>query len=348
MECEGDPYCKDDYFRWLEEHGLYEAYMAQFKAGGHIDRYVRDIPHDFHMNTWIADHATKYFQARKADRKPFFLSVGFFDPHHPFDPIEPYASAFDAAQMPSPIGGDDETAMTPYALERRKSYGRVCGDPARIGATIAAYHAKVACVDSAVGRILRELEACGLADVTAVIFTSDHGELLGDHGMLHKGPFFYEGAIRVPLIWRFPKAWNVRGIDAGFASSVDLSPTIAALAGIEAPRLAQGRPLFDRNGGLRPLPARKAALTEWRGEAVNQGAGSPPKPAVRCLTTADWKYVHYEGKDFGELYDLRNDPLETSNLWDKAEYRSTKRELRDQLLRFILEHEPLPRKTDIF
>ncbi len=348
LECEGDPYCKDEYFQWLEKHGLFEDYMAQFKAGGHNERYVRDIPLEFHQNTWITNHVGDYFKARREDEKPFFLSVGFFDPHHPFDPVEPYASRFKAEEMPPPISGDCEELMTPYARERRSGYTAVCGDSARIGATIAAFHAMMAHLDDAVGRILAALQANGLADSTVIVFTSDHGELLGDHGMLHKGPLFFDPSIRVPMIWRFPDAWRVSGVDTGFASSVDIAPTVAELAGVKGPHRMQGQPLFDRDGKLRPVPARTAALTEWRGEKLHQGTGAPPTPAVRCLTTDDWKFVHYEGKPFGELYDRRNDPQEIRNLWADPGRQSVVRELRERLLGFILESEPLPQKTDLF
>ncbi|OPZ28334.1 MAG: Arylsulfatase [Lentisphaerae bacterium ADurb.BinA184] len=348
IECEGDPYCKDEYFQWLDEHGLYDAYMAQFKAGGHCERYIRDIPLEFHQNTWITNHVDEYLKARGADGRPFFLSVGFFDPHHPFDPVEPYASRFDPAAMPPPLTGDCETRMTPYAQERRRAYAKVCANPARIGATIAASHAMVAHLDDAIGRILDGLRACGLADSTVVIFAADHGELLGDHGMLHKGPFFFDCSIRVPMIWRFPDAWNLRGVDSGFASSADIAPTVAELAAVQGPSRPQGQALFSRERRARPVPARAAALTEWRGERLNEGANAPPTPAVRCLTTDDWKLVHYEGKDFGELYDRRNDPCELRNLWADRGHRKTVRELRERLLSFILETEPLPRRTDIF
>ncbi len=347
-ECEGDPYCKDEYFHWLERHGLYDSYMAQFKAGGHSERYIRDIPLEFHQNSWITNHVDEYFRARHDDGQPFFLSVGFFDPHHPFDPVEPYASMFDPAAMPAPVTGDCEERMTPYARERRRGYAKVCGDPARIGATIAATHAMVAHLDAAVGRILAALRAQGLEESTVIIFTSDHGELLGDHGMLHKGPFFFDGSIRVPMIWKFPDAWNLRGLDHGFASAVDIAPTVAELAGVQGPLRMQGRPLVHRDRCLRPVAARTAALTEWRGERLNEGANAPPDPAIRCLVTDDWKFVHYEGKDFGELYDLRNDPCELRNLWGEHEQQPVVHEMRERLLSFILGSEPLPRKLDLF
>ena len=349
LECEGDPYCKDDYFQWLEKHGLYESYMAQFKAGGHYERYVRDIPLEFHQNTWITNHVGDYFKERREDGRPFFLSVGFFDPHHPFDPVEPYASRFRAEDMPAPISGDCEELMTPIARERRKDYADICRDPARVGGTIAAFHAMMAHLDDAVGRILKALESQGLAESTVIIFTSDHGELLGDHGLLLKGPMFFDPSIRVPMIWRLTDGMKVpAAVDAGFASSVDIAPTIAELAGIQGPHRQQGRPLFSRDGKLRPVPAREAALTEWRGSHIHQKDGVLWEPAVRCLVTDDWKFVHYEGKEFGELYDRRNDPCELRNLWADTGRQDVVREMRDHLLTFMLEAEPLPTKTDLF
>ena len=348
LECEGDPYCKDEYFQWLERHGLYDSYMKQFKAGGHKERYIRDIPLEFHQNTWVTNHVDDYFKARRADGQPFFLSVGFFDPHHPFDPVEPYASMFDPAAMPPPITGDSDDLMTPYAKERRPAYAAICADPARIGAVIAASHAMVAHLDVAVGRILAALRSYGLEDSTVVIFTSDHGELLGDHGLLHKGPFFFDSSIRVPMIWRFPAAWNLRGVDDGFASSVDIAPTVTELAGIRGPVRMQGRPLAGKDRTWRKVPPPDAALTEWRGERLNEGTAAPVDPAVRCLTTADWKFVHYQGKDFGELYDRRNDPCEIRNLWADPGKQPVIREMKDRLLEFILRTEPLPPKLDIF
>lgn len=345
-ECEGDPYCKDEYFQWLDKQGLYEGYMAQFKKEGHKLGYVRDLPEDKHMNHWIGDHVETYLRERARDKRPFFLSVGFFDPHHPFDPVEPYASMFRPEDMPMPIFDEDEAAfMTPHAAKKRERE-TFCRDPQKIRGTIAAYHATIAHVDATVGRIMATLQDAGLESDTTVIFTSDHGELLGDHGLIHKGPFFYECSIHVPLLYRFPARFNRRGlVDGDFASHVDLAPTVAALAGVPGPALTQGQPLFDAGLNLRPLPARQAAVVEWREKPFQS---QDPFTITRCLRTGRWKYVHYVGADFGELYDLENDPHEFRNLWREASVRSTRDDLRDRLWQSMIENEPCPPRTDIF
>lgn len=182
-----------------------------------------------------------------------------------------------------------------------------------------------------------------------IIFASDHGELLGDDGMLHKGLFFFDSSIRVPMIWRFPDRIHVpAAVDTGFASAVDMAPTVAELADIQGPHRMQGRPLSSRDDRLRPVPAGDAALTEWRGSHIHQTDGNLCEPAVRCLVTDDWKFVHDEGKPFGELYDRKNDPRELRNRWADPDKQDQARQMRDRLLTFILESEPLPTKTDFF
>jgi arylsulfatase A-like enzyme len=343
-ECEGDPYCKDEYFHWLDSQGLYDDYMAQFKAGGHRNGYVRRLPEAQHMNNWIADHTEDYFRARAADGQPFFLSVGFFDPHHPFDPIEPYASMFAPADMPMPpMRPGEEERMTPPARAMYDKIHDYCADPApeAIRGTIAAYHATITHVDAMVGRVMAALRETGLEENTVVVFTSDHGEMLGDHGLLWKGAFFYEGAVHVPLIYRFPARCGVQGVAEGFASHVDLAPTVAALTGVPGPHLAQGQPLFDAD--LRPQTVRDAALVEWREKRFQT---DDPFAVARCLVTDDWKYVHYHGQPYGELYDLKNDPGETDNRW--GERPEVVCDLRERLLGFIIDNEPCPPRLDIF
>ncbi len=343
LDAQGDPYYKDAYFEWLEAHGLYEEYLAQFRKGGHRKGYTRDIDEDRHMNNWMTGHAETYLADRARDGRPFFLHLGFFDPHHPFDPCEPYASLFDPADMPLPRYAEGEVErMTPPAKAMVRPDTR---DPAFIRHTIAAYHAKVAHIDAMVGRVLAALRRFHLEDNTVIIFTSDHGEMLGDHGLLLKGPLFYDCALRVPLIYRFPRRCNVRGVDGGFASHVDLAPTVAALAGVDGPSRAQGAPLFDRHLRPRPVPARDAALTEWCDRAVN---GSGRHLVGRCLVTDRWKLVYYPGQPFGELYDRANDPDEYRNLWADPAYQGTVAEMRDRLAAFLMDNEPRPQRTRDF
>jgi len=340
IECQGDPYCKDEYFRWLDDQGLYEPYMVQFKRERHKRGYTRDLPEEKHMNNWITRHVEEYLSQQTADGQPFFLSVGFFDPHHPFDPIEPYASQFDPDAMPMPLFREGEQArMTPPAAGRVDlEHNR---DPEKIRKTIAAYHATMAHVDAMVGRIMGALEEHGLDENTIVIFTSDHGEMLGDHGLLHKGPLFYEGALRVPLIYRFPQHMNRRGVESRFVSHVDLAPTIAELAGVPGVERHQGMSLFDGD----TTRGRDAAMVEWRERPVDEDG---PYQTARCLVTDRYKFVEYVGETYGELYDLQSDPDEYENLWTDHAHRDTIAQLKERSWHFTIDSDPCPTRTDIF
>jgi len=299
------------------------------------------------MNNWVTAHAEQYLAERARDGRPFFLSVGFFDPHHPFDPVEPYASMFDPREMPLPVyrpGEEDD--LPPPGRERFDAHRDFCLDGARIRGTIAAYHAMVAHVDAMVGRLMEALRRTGLEHRTAVVFTSDHGEMLGDHGILHKGPLFYRGAVQVPLIWRLPEGLGPRGVvDEGFASHVDFAPTVSALAGVPGPRLVQGSPLLGPDGVLRPVPPRDAALVEWREKAFGS---EEPFAVARCLVSSRWKYVCWPGQAYGELYDRQADPIEVRNLWHSPAHAGVRVELRRRLEQFVIESEPCPLRTDLF
>jgi arylsulfatase A-like enzyme len=348
IECEGDPYCFDDYFRWLDEQGLFDPYMEQFKEEGHRRGYVRDLPEEKHMNNWITGHVEEYLERRAGEERPFFLSVGFFDPHHPFDPCEPYASMFDAQDMPMPVFSEEEKrGMVPPA--RRKRYGdeSFCTDtsPDAIRGTIAAYHATISHVDAMVGRIMDALKDSGLAENTVVIYTSDHGELLGDHGMLHKGAFFYECSVRVPLIFRFPDRCGVSGIGQELVSHVDFAPTVAGLAGAAGPKLVQGRTLFDSDLELQGEAERDFVMVEWRDRDVDS---DEPYDTARCLIGERYKYVYLHRQPYGELYDLQEDPNELVNLWDAPGHRDIRERMQQALWEHLVESEPCPRREDLF
>ncbi len=345
-ECEGDPYCKDDYFQWLESQGLYQSYLEQFRKEGHKAGYTRCLDEDKHMNNWITGHVEDYLRERARDRQPFFLSVGFFDPHHPFDPCEPYASMFKADDMPMPLyQAGEEMTMTPIARACFDRLSSFCRDGSKIRKTIAAYHATITHVDTMVGRLTATLEQTGLESNTVAIFTSDHGEMLGDHGILHKGMLFFEGALHVPLIYRFPRQFGVTGRDNGFTSHIDFAPTVAGLAGVPGPALMQGTPLFGRDLSLWPVPARAAALIE---ACEKPFQSDDPFLVARCLITPRWKYAYYHNQDYGELYDRENDRNEFRNLWFDPAHQGIVSELQRELWRFQIESEPRPIRTNIF
>ena len=185
----------------------------------------------------------------------------------------------------------------------------------------AAYYAMCEHIDHEIGRILDALDASGQRDNTLVIFMSDHGEMLGDHGLYFKGPHFYDGALRVPLIIRYPGHFkeNVK-VDA-LVELIDLAPTLLEAANIDAP--------LDRLQGQSLLPLLKGETNTFRSQIFCEyyNSWTHGDAYATMLRTTTHKLIRYHSTEEGELYDLDTDPNEFNNLWDSPAHQSLKLDL---------------------
>ena len=150
-------------------------------------------------------------------------------------------------------------------------------------------------IDDAIGRVLKRLDDLGLAEDTIVIFTSDHGDYMGDHGIMLKLLLHYQGTIRVPFIWHDPVSPGNGYVDPGLASSIDIAPTILARAGIQPFNGIQGRDLYSS-------PPPEAVIVEEDSQRVMTGFDRPQR--VRTIVTDQYRMSLREGEDWDELYDL--------------------------------------------
>jgi arylsulfatase A-like enzyme len=199
---------------------------------------------------------------------------------------------------------------------------------------IALNYGSISMIDDGVGRLLAELERLGRAADTVVIFTSDHGDFLGDHQLLLKGPIHYEGLVRTPFIWRDPAVAAPRVSDA-LVQAVDLAPTVLARAGVEAFNGIQGRSLLPLIDG-RETSLRDDLLIEEEGQRTYLGFSG--RVRMRSLVTARHRLSVYDGVPWGELYDHGADPHETVNLWNDAGAAKLRAELTERLARSMLAH----------
>jgi arylsulfatase len=320
---------------------LASAAERTFTLGPQI--WENKIPPEMHQSNWIADKFIDYL--REPRRGPFFSWVSFVDPHHPFDPPEPYASMYDPAKMPPPLCRENEFDDKPdhfTRMLRGHSPGNEKYDFPTIGeagwqAIKARYYGMVSLIDEAIGRIVAALKEQGLFEDTIIVLTSDHGELLGDHGILFKGPFHYDCLIRIPLILK----WGDRVCGGTrineITQHVDILPTVLSYAGLEIPPGVQGRflrPLIDGDHGA----GYRYALVEHDNLAWGL--------SMKTLRSRDWRLTYYAGRRFGELYDLNRDPDEFTNLWDDPEHRSVREELKTELLDRLVETEDRKQKRE--
>jgi len=312
--------------------GLPEGYYPD----GLRDMFPYPLPAELHHSTALADLAEAYLRGRH--ERPFFAVVSFPDPHHPFCPPREYADRYDPADMPAPIpadqddfrgwpphfgtayrgktgpfsggGGFDYSAIPERAMRRARAL--TCG--------------MVELIDAAIGRILRALDDAGLAQDTVVIFCSDHGDYLGDHGFLYKGPLHWDGLLNVPFIWRWPTRIQPR-VEPGIASTLDVTPTVLDLCGASAEQGNEGISLAPFLRGEAAYP-REEALTENDDDYLGE--------RLRTLVVDRWKMTVYAGRPYGELYDRRDDPMERRNLWDDPGCRAVRDDLRLRLLDHLL------------
>ena len=312
-------YSTEEYSAWCAENGLHDGWAFNDHSVRSRRTPQMSIPKTVVMplepsqtnDAWNADHAIRFLETRPKE-KPFFLVCGFNGPHPPFKIPEPYFSMYDPKSIPEPPNFGP-TAHEPRANE--KSYYHALWND--FGTeweawkkSVAVYWGFTTMVDAQVGRLLASLEEEGALDDTLVIFTSDHGEMLGQHGLWHKMQA-YEEALRVPLVMRPPGGISDGGIrsQAG-ASLIDITATILSVVGIEPPADTVGvdlSPAFDadeENLTGRVLFAEHQPLGDWHGTVD-----------WRMETDNHVKYVWNRG-DLDELYNLVDDMCETNNLID--------------------------------
>ena len=322
------------YARWLFRDGdlagrerlrLLQPEAAKQKWPA-VQTWHSALPEEDHSTTWIADRAIDWLRTVEG---PFMAWVSFCDPHHPMDPPAPWSGMYTAADvaplLPKPKPGELEgkppihkawaTGFRGTAYESANPGGASL-KPEQLAVMIAGYYGMVSMLDANIGRVLEALEARGLSGETMVIMSSDHGDLLGDHRMLFKGPVHYDGLLRVPLIVRGGPYEAAQVVDDP-VGLVDLAPTMLDAAGLPVPEWMEGRPL-DR------LP-REHVVTENDHDAAF-------KLSVRTLTTSRYKLTRYVDREgTGELYDLQEDPGETVNLWEAKGTLKLRSELQAEL-----------------
>ncbi|HEV2528265.1 MAG TPA: sulfatase-like hydrolase/transferase [Thermomicrobiales bacterium] len=335
------------YHHWLErEHpDLYRRAVAARTGEGDGSVTFDDMPTEAHSTRWTAEEAIAFLGEGRDPAKPFFLQVNFYDPHHPFVAPPDYLDRYDPATLLRPLvdamGPDTKPSIQREAS--RESYaGHAPGFAAytsdEIQEIVRAYYAMVTFIDDEVRRILDRLDALGLRDDTVVIFTSDHGEMLGDHGLLLKGPFMYEGAVRVPLIIRWPGRLPSGERRSELVQWIDLAPTILRLAGINPPRTFQGDDLLPLARGDDDARDRGWAICQY----LNSGHPYDPPVLVTMLRTDRYKLIVLHGPPAtdrpreGELYDLDADPDELVNLWDEPESAPIRVELERRLIDILV------------
>ena len=318
----------NQYARWLHERGL-EYRPTPFQGSKWVEVGMEA---SYHQTTWCAEQAIGFIERHASGERPWLFSVNPFDPHHAFDPpaayLERYLDRLNDIPLPNYVSGELDDKPLLYQLCHEGAYnvpGKFRFDDMsdhdhRL--IRAAYWAMVDLIDAQVGRMIEALQRTGQLADTLVIFTSDHGEMLGDHGVYLKGGFFCEPAVRVPLVIAWPRAVGGRRRSDALVEAVDLAPTLLDAAGLPDASGMEGRSLW-------PLLTGEAGLAHHRNDVTSEHHDATAMTQnlrwnATMLRTQRHKLVAVHGRDAGELYDLEQDPGETVNLWDSGEYLGVK------------------------
>ena len=326
------------YVEWLNQKGVdwHDIFTSDEKHDYHW--YRSDAPAELRQTAWLAEKAVSFIRERSACEQPWLLSVNCYDPHPPYDAPADLVEKYLARNLPDPIYSDADLALNNNLKDFFfQSTAHPTDDAMRRNK--ASYYGMIELIDRHYGRIIDALDEMGLRENAIVIFNSDHGEMLGDHGLTHKGCRFYEGITHVPLIISLPGTFRQNAVYGGLVEQTDLAPTIADLCGIP-PADTHGRSLVPVLTGQNAPAPRKFVRAEFydtlevdnydglRAPGEIQAAG---KPAESCYATmyydGRFKLSVYHGIQFGELYDMENDPQEQHNLWYDKDHQDVKQAL---------------------
>ena len=328
--------CDTAYFRWLAVH--HPDIRQRWKRDGNRIGHVRA---ESHFTTWAAERTIDYLHRMQGTHQPFFCCMSVFDPHSPYTnyPKE-YADYLDIDALPEPFAVDESFDHRPIAHWRERSRRSFPSTDtlreSRIG-----YHAAITLIDEQVGRVLQTLDDTDFADNTIVIFASDHGDMLGDHGLTVKGAYMYDACTRVPMIIRVPGEPGGQTINTP-CQLHDIAATALTVAGCEQPDLMPNAcDLLNFNA----LQQRGHAVCMHRNSSTTRGGYHNPELHITMWRENRYKLSIYHapqpGPDDcpGELFDLETDPDEMNNLWFDADIQDTRDQLIHKLTAFLVQQD---------
>ncbi len=335
-----------DYARWLAARA---PEVAERCGPGHAlpspghqarDAWRTAVPEELYPSAFVAERAIDWLtdHARNHPDEPFLLVCSFPDPHHPFTPPGRFWDLVDpdTVELPDSFHRRSSSPLIDY-IHRISANGLLpnthipfAPDEREAREIIALTLGSTANIDARIGEVVDAVDDSGLMTNTITAFTTDHGDMMGDHGVFLKGPMHFNGLTQVPLLWSDP--WRPSPtVETRQASSLDLARTIIGATGCDVPAGMQG---VDLN--VDPGENERAVLIE------NESAGlrfdRPHRFGVRSIRTADWRLTMSDDPDLCEMHDLRADPGEVRNLWDEPRHAADRRDLTDLLVETEIRH----------
>jgi len=300
----------EDYFEYLKGKGLYGMQRAHGIGNNDARGGAAALSNEDYVDTWATTRSLELLKGHisKNDGRPFFLQLGFVKPHAPYDPPEPYNKMYDPLNIPRPWGGpEDLKGRSPLMMPARVNHLIDKMSQAGIQYSRAHYFGLVSYLDSQVGRILEFLDENNLRDDTLIVFTADHGDNIGDHGVFFK-KVFTEGSARIPLLMSPPGQISSKACKVPVGQE-DVMPTVCELAGVEIPEGVDGISL---------VKLMKDASAEHKPFVISQYDSG--EALILMLRNERYKYCFCRYESTEELYDMETDSHEMKNLANEGEF----------------------------
>lgn len=340
-------------------YGFRETHLAENVPGAGYIAYLKKnfpqysdsfrkvtLPPEAHQIHWIVSQTENFLSRQRKAGSPFFAYCSFPDLSPRDTPPLDFDKMYKPADMPMPKRRAGELDRKPphyrKVYENQLAKKRYPNDE-QYRELMALYYGQMSFVDQQLGRLVRAVEQAGQLENTMFVITTDHGLCLGDHWIWRHGPWLYDQVTHVPLVISCPWVSGPRAVQE-MVEHVDIMPTILDCLGVPVPEGVQGRSLRALLAGQAGARGKDTVWADDREAYELEASGiSHQGFHVMSVRSRNWKYVHYAGKPYGELYDLRNDPDEFENLWDSPDHRGLRNECRDVFLeRLIATRDPLP------
>ena len=333
--------------------GILDMYGAKYPKA---QRGAWNCPEEYHLNAWIADVSKKRIDEAIERNKPFFIWSSFFDPHPPYLVPEPWDKMYNPDDMSLPVVPENDMDDMPYhyrmtqtpdnkwGLKYVEDGEEVHGFFSQLGVSNeqarknkSLYYGMVSMMDKYIGKILDYLDEKNLTDNTIIIFTTDHGNHIGSHGLHAKGGFVFEEDVKIPFLASWKKHFPENKKSDALISIVDLAPTMLSLIGMKnLPMTMSGIDMSDVFKG------KKDSLRE---SVIVENHFQRTKFYQKSYITNRYKIVWYMNSDEGELFDLQEDPHEYNNLWSNPDFKDLKYQLLHKAMQADMKKEicPMPR-----
>jgi len=332
------------YFNWLRKKNfeMSEKVKNRFlKLNDYF--YDTELPEELYPTNYITQQTVNFLESYNEgnySNKPFFIHCSFNDPHHPVCPPGKYKDLYDPDNISLPQNFNDSKELLNHSFlgphlkdTRFRQLLPQNIDKETAKKFLSLTYGSISMIDDGVGKILSTLKKTGLDKNTMIIFTSDHGDLGSDHGLILKGPAHYQGLINIPLLWKIPGITK-GNTSSSLVSTIDLTKTLYDLLNIrkkDQPNILQGKDI---------TPILKDPEKEVQNKILIEHDEELAKDKIirlRTLITKRHRITLYDGYKEGDIFDLEQDPHEQNNLWDN---KDLKNKMIEELLREIIRLRP--------